>query len=348
MTLRLTHCARTTLENGCPCDLLHSRDAEFKILRACSWVFLTHGSLHARAQRFRTRLVSSSTMTGSMRYDAFMSYGHAADGKLAPSVQKGLHKLAKPLFKLRALHVWDVETGHQSLELFAHEGGATDAPSAPTTPSSFRSVFLADDNFTVVRSRAKELLTALKAWNQSARKYPTTTSQLRRLEKDGFSVISRLRRLGEAEQVMWTRIMTAALPKPESMDFVLDVVAHYKQIRFMYATGQFGIRCSEAHPPPAPSRTSRANSICQSSPDSRPAQFRALARALEGPRLRAGARLTSSWDAEPIVWHTRVQKLPKHPKVSPILGSAAHRGCERWKPQVAQVWLAGSYGEGLR
>lgn len=70
-------------------------------------------------------------------------------------------------------------------------------------------------------------------------KHPTGTSQLRRVEKDGFSVISRLRRLGEAEQAMWTRIMTAALRKPESMDFVLDIVAHYMQIRFMYATGQF-------------------------------------------------------------------------------------------------------------
>jgi hypothetical protein len=41
-----------------------------------------------------------------MRYDAFMSYSHAADGKLAPRVQAGLHRLAKPLFKLRALHVF--------------------------------------------------------------------------------------------------------------------------------------------------------------------------------------------------------------------------------------------------
>ena len=69
--------------------------------------------------------------------------------------------------------------------------------------------------------------------------HPTSTSQLRRVEKDGFYVISRLRRLGEAEQTMWTRILTAATQKPESLDFILDIVAHYMQIRFMYAQGQF-------------------------------------------------------------------------------------------------------------
>jgi hypothetical protein len=29
-------------------------------------------------------------------YDAFISYGHAADRNLAPALQKGLHQLAKP------------------------------------------------------------------------------------------------------------------------------------------------------------------------------------------------------------------------------------------------------------
>lgn len=70
-------------------------------------------------------------------------------------------------------------------------------------------------------------------------KHPSGTSQLRRVEKDGFYVISRLRRLGEAEQTMWTRVLAAAMAKPESLDYVLDIVAHYMQIRFMYASGHF-------------------------------------------------------------------------------------------------------------
>lgn len=45
-----------------------------------------------------------------MRYDAFISYSHAADGKLAPSLQTALHKLAKPWFKARALTVFRDET----------------------------------------------------------------------------------------------------------------------------------------------------------------------------------------------------------------------------------------------
>jgi WD40 repeat protein len=43
-------------------------------------------------------------------YNAFMSYSHAADGKLAPRVQSALHRLAKPLFRLRALHVFRDQT----------------------------------------------------------------------------------------------------------------------------------------------------------------------------------------------------------------------------------------------
>jgi WD40 repeat protein len=39
-------------------------------------------------------------------YDAFISYSHAADGALAPSVQRCLHRLAKPWYRVRALHVF--------------------------------------------------------------------------------------------------------------------------------------------------------------------------------------------------------------------------------------------------
>lgn len=41
-----------------------------------------------------------------MPYDAFISYSHAADGKLAPAVQKGLQYLAKPWYRLRNLSVF--------------------------------------------------------------------------------------------------------------------------------------------------------------------------------------------------------------------------------------------------
>jgi hypothetical protein len=41
-----------------------------------------------------------------MTYHGFISYSHAADGKLAPALQRAFHRFAKPVFKLRALHVF--------------------------------------------------------------------------------------------------------------------------------------------------------------------------------------------------------------------------------------------------
>lgn len=43
-------------------------------------------------------------------YKAFISYSHSADGKLAPAVQRGLHRFAKPWYRLRAMRVFRDET----------------------------------------------------------------------------------------------------------------------------------------------------------------------------------------------------------------------------------------------
>src|SRR5215467_11695034 len=45
-----------------------------------------------------------------MVYDAFVSYSHAADGRLAPALQRGMQRLAKPWFRLRALSVFRDES----------------------------------------------------------------------------------------------------------------------------------------------------------------------------------------------------------------------------------------------
>jgi hypothetical protein len=45
-----------------------------------------------------------------MLYNAFMSYSHAADGKLAPALQSALHRFAKPWYQLRALRVFRDKT----------------------------------------------------------------------------------------------------------------------------------------------------------------------------------------------------------------------------------------------
>lgn len=46
-----------------------------------------------------------------MAHDAFISYSHSADGELAPRVQDGLQRLAKPWWRRRSLHVFRDTTG---------------------------------------------------------------------------------------------------------------------------------------------------------------------------------------------------------------------------------------------
>jgi MTH538 TIR-like domain (DUF1863) len=46
-----------------------------------------------------------------MSYDAFISYSHATDGQLAPALQRGLQRLAKPWNRRRALNIFRDETG---------------------------------------------------------------------------------------------------------------------------------------------------------------------------------------------------------------------------------------------
>ncbi|MEX5709866.1 TIR domain-containing protein [Parafrankia sp. FMc6] len=47
---------------------------------------------------------------GRLRYDAFLSYSHALDGRLAPAVQRGLHRLARRWYRARALRVFRDKT----------------------------------------------------------------------------------------------------------------------------------------------------------------------------------------------------------------------------------------------
>src|SRR5215472_5446641 len=45
-----------------------------------------------------------------MLYKAFISYSHAADGKLAPALQFALHRFARRWYALRAMRVFRDET----------------------------------------------------------------------------------------------------------------------------------------------------------------------------------------------------------------------------------------------
>lgn len=45
-----------------------------------------------------------------MRYKAFISYSHGADGKLAPAIQRALHRIGKPWYRLRSMRVFRDQT----------------------------------------------------------------------------------------------------------------------------------------------------------------------------------------------------------------------------------------------
>ena len=86
----------------------------------------------------RTLIVATTTTptpkipapsTGATSYDAFVSYSHAADGRLAPALQAGLQSLAKPWYRRRALRVFrDKSSLSASPELWpAIEGALSQA-----------------------------------------------------------------------------------------------------------------------------------------------------------------------------------------------------------------------------
>jgi WD40 repeat protein len=62
--------------------------------------------LPIRRQLMRSRASRRSAGAAPTGYDAFISYSHAVDRRLAPALQRALHRLAKPWYRLRALRVF--------------------------------------------------------------------------------------------------------------------------------------------------------------------------------------------------------------------------------------------------
>src|SRR4030095_8657746 len=54
------------------------------------------------------RITKACSVT--MLYNAFVSYSHAADGKLGPALQSALHRFARRWYQLRALRVFRDDT----------------------------------------------------------------------------------------------------------------------------------------------------------------------------------------------------------------------------------------------
>ena len=63
-----------------------------------------------RLRLWRTRQHSDSSGVRAPQYDGFISYSHAADGHLAPALQRGLQRFARRWYRIRALRIFRDET----------------------------------------------------------------------------------------------------------------------------------------------------------------------------------------------------------------------------------------------
>ena len=81
-----------------------------------------------------TRKSSPSPSTG--RYDAFISYSHD-DRFVAAGIQKGLHRIARPMGRLNALRVSRCRSrsSPRSVVWVANQGPAVEGQAGPSTPA---------------------------------------------------------------------------------------------------------------------------------------------------------------------------------------------------------------------
>jgi hypothetical protein len=62
--------------------------------------------MHSGESAESRQMPARSEAEGRHSYDAFISYSHALDGKLAPTLQLELERFAKPWYRMRALRVF--------------------------------------------------------------------------------------------------------------------------------------------------------------------------------------------------------------------------------------------------
>ena len=74
------------------------------------WLKRFRWRLAGNGSRLSYAAAAQSPALQNARYNAFVSYSHAADDKLAPAVQHALHTFAKPWYRLRAMHVFRDKT----------------------------------------------------------------------------------------------------------------------------------------------------------------------------------------------------------------------------------------------
>src|SRR5215208_133250 len=84
-------------------ELRDHREAGVELDRASREVDAAFPQGQARRMRFAPSFAWSRTHTG---YDAFISYSHEADERIAASMRSALHRFAKPWYMPRALRIF--------------------------------------------------------------------------------------------------------------------------------------------------------------------------------------------------------------------------------------------------
>lgn len=72
----------------------------------------------------------------------------------------------------------------------------------------------------------------------------------RSVDVDKMIVLSKVRELGPAEELMWARVTKALANKPAATNFVMTALVQYMQIRYMYRLGHFWEAQLAGAPPP--------------------------------------------------------------------------------------------------
>jgi WD40 repeat protein len=173
--------------------------------------------------------------SGSPRYKAFISYSHAADGKLAPALQVGLERFAKPWYRRRVFRVFRDKTGLAvTPKLWGSIQRAIESSEyfvLLASPAAAQSKWVQQEVAFWLEHRAPEkllivLTDGVIAWDHTANDFDwTRTDALPRvLERQSAAQPNHL-------DLRWARVDTdLSLRRPRFLDAIAGLAATLRQV----------------------------------------------------------------------------------------------------------------------
>ncbi|MEA2491688.1 MAG: hypothetical protein QOH21_3480 [Acidobacteriota bacterium] len=162
-------------------------------------------------------------------YDAFISYSHAADGKLAPALQYGMQRFARPWYRPAALRVFRDETNLSAApQLWPTIERALAASRyfiLLASPAAVKSPWVRDEvNYWLTHKNASTLLLVQTdgeiQWDSAASRFTTGTNAVPALLRDCTTVVPKW------IDMRWARAATVlTLRSPQFADAVASLAA---------------------------------------------------------------------------------------------------------------------------